>query len=89
MNQPPTPQPNAPPISVASPLRTNPVPGLWHGLVLSAFGMLLRVWAGPQFGWLVGAFSVLPRLVHASWHAFVDLKRAGTFGLPDSWVGVQ
>ena len=90
MNEPPTPQPNAPPISVASPLRwlalgwqdlrTNPVPGLLHGVAASAFGMLLWVWAGSQFWWLVGAISALPLLAPVLLVGLLLLSRQAQLG---------
>jgi uncharacterized membrane protein len=55
------------PVSLASParwlalgwadLRRNPLPGLLHGLVLTAFGALLLWAAGEKFWLLAGAFS--------------------------------
>ncbi len=69
MNEPPTPQPTALPISLTSPLRwlalgwqdlrTNPVPGLLHGLAAALFGAGLLWFADGHFWWLAGAFSGL------------------------------
>ena len=56
-----------PPVSLASParwlalgwsdLRRNPLPGLFHGFLLTAFGALLLWAAGDRFWLLAGAFS--------------------------------
>lgn len=56
-----------PPVSLASParwltlgwsdLRRNPLPGLFHGFLLTAFGALLLWAAGEKFWLLAGAFS--------------------------------
>jgi uncharacterized membrane protein len=56
-----------PPITLASPvrwlalgwadLRRNPLPGLFHGFLLTAFGALLLWAAGEKFWLLAGAFS--------------------------------
>jgi uncharacterized membrane protein len=66
----PLPDPSAAarsPVSLVSParwlalgwadLRKNPVPGLFHGLLLTAFGALLLWAAGEKFWLLAGAFS--------------------------------
>ena len=64
----PTPSAAArPPVGLASPARwlalgwadllRNPLPGLFHGCLLSAFGALLFWAAGDQFWLLAGAFS--------------------------------
>ncbi len=66
----PLPDPLSParsPVSLASParwlalgwadLRNNPVPGLFHGFLLTAFGALLLWAAGEKFWLLAGAFS--------------------------------
>ncbi len=57
-------------------------------MVLWALLIALMVGLGLLTG-MLGLIVVLPWLGHASWHAYVDLKRAGTFGLPGSWGGVQ
>lgn len=41
------------------------------------------------FTYLLGLIVLLPWLGHATWHAYVELKRAGSFGLPGSWGGVK
>ena len=56
-----------PPVSLSSParwlalgwsdLRLNPLPGLFHGFLLTAFGALLLWAAGEKFWLLAGAFS--------------------------------
>jgi uncharacterized membrane protein len=64
----PKPSPaDRPPVTFASParwlalgwadLRKNPVPGLFHGFLLTAFGALLLWAAGDRFWLLAGAFS--------------------------------
>ena len=58
------------------------VMALWALLIAAIVGVGLLTW-------LLGLIVLLPWLGHASWHAYVQLKRAGAFGLPGSWGGVQ
>jgi len=55
---------------------------LWALLITALLGI------GLLTG-MVGLIVVLPWLGHATWHAYVELKRVGTFGLPGSWGGVE
>jgi len=90
MNEPPTQPQTATAITVTAPLRwlalgwqdlrTNPVPGLLHGLAASIFGMLLWLWAGSQFWWLVGAFSALPLLAPVLLVGLLLLSRQAQLG---------
>ena len=61
-----------------------------YPVVMVLWALLIALIVGVGLlTWLLGLIVLLPWLGHASWHAYVQLKRAGAFGLPGSWGGVQ
>lgn len=67
----------------------SPVPGLLHGLVLAAFGLLLWVLAGDRFWLLSGAFSgfllVAPILATGLYAVSRALERGEPAGVGTAW----
>lgn len=66
-------------------LRSNPVPGLVHGVLLAAFGALLLALARDRFWLLAGAFSgfliVAPILATGLYHVSKRAEGGGRAGL--------
>lgn len=61
-----------------------------YPVVMALWALLIAlIVAVGLLTWMLGLIVLLPWLGHASWHAYVQLKRAGAFGLPGSWGGVQ
>ena len=86
-------------VSVLSPLRwlalgwrdftANPLPGLLHGVLLSAFGALLFLVARDHFWGLAGAFSgfliVAPVLASGLYHVSREARRGRAVSSRDVW----
>jgi len=70
-------------------LRRNPVPGLFHGLLITAFGAALLWAARDRFWLLAGAFSgfliVAPILATGLYEVSRHLARGQRIGLPEVW----
>lgn len=70
-------------------LRRNPVPGLFHGLLITAFGAALLWAARDRFWLLAGAFSgfliVAPILATGLYEVSRHLERGHRIGLPEVW----
>ena len=70
-------------------LRRNPVPGLFHGLLITAFGAALLWSAGDRFWLLAGAFSgfliVAPVLATGLYEVSRHLACGQQIGLPGVW----
>jgi len=61
-----------------------------YPVVMALWALLIAlIVAVGLLTWMLGLIVLLPWLGNASWHAYVQLKRAGAFGLPGSWGGVQ
>ncbi len=88
-----------PPVNLYSPLRwlargwtdlrRNPLPGLFHGLLITAFGAALLWTVGDRFWLLAGAFSgfliVAPVLATGLYEVSRHLARGQRIGLPEVW----
>lgn len=72
-----------------SDLRRNPVPGLFHSLLITAFGAGLLWAARDRFWLLAGAFSgfliVAPILATGLYEVSKHLVRGQRIGLPEVW----
>lgn len=70
-------------------LRSNPLPGLFHGLLITAFGAALLWAARDRFWLLAGAFSgfliVAPILATGLYEVSRHLERGQRIGLPEVW----
>lgn len=87
------------PVTLASParwlaagwadLRRNPVPGLVHGLLITAFGAALLWAARDRFWLLAGAFSgfliVAPILATGLYEVSRALEQGRRIGMPEVW----
>ena len=72
-----------------SDLRRNPLPGLFHGLLITAVGAALLWVAHDRFWLLAGAFSgfliVAPILATGLYEVSRQLARGHRIGLPEVW----